>query len=102
MTTEISRRSWQGWQAFCDTPYLQRPDIKTVPELADMEENEVEWIEGMLRDIDKERKRRGLPPLVEEGAEGAREAEGGYTPSEKEQQYPKAEFADEVHRPQTR
>ncbi|WP_206473960.1 TniB family NTP-binding protein [Dietzia sp. KRD202] len=42
MTTEISRRSWQGWQAFCDTPYLQRPDLKTAPELADMEEDALE------------------------------------------------------------
>ncbi len=71
-------------------------------QIADMEEKEVEWIEGMLRDIDKERERRGLPPLVEEGMKEAREAEGGYTQSDKEQQYPKAEFVDGVRRPQIR
>lgn len=40
MSTDPHKKSWQAWQEYCDTPYLQRPDIMTTDQLALMSSSE--------------------------------------------------------------
>ena len=41
MSIDPHKKTWKAWQKYCDTPYLQRPDIKTRDQLAAMEPSEL-------------------------------------------------------------